>query len=83
MIYACLKTIPQWNTPWTPINYITIGIYLGGLIFFALLSFNDFNDRKITALGMKASTRHARSRTRLQIQWFLASGSVMRVLRAS
>ena len=43
MIYACLKTIPQWNTLWTPINYITIGVYLGGLIFFALLSFNDFN----------------------------------------
>ena len=43
MIYACLKTIPQWNTIWTPINYITIGVYLGSLIFFLLLSINEYN----------------------------------------
>ena len=42
MIYACLKTIPQWNTFWTPINYITIGISLGSLILFFILDFNNY-----------------------------------------
>jgi DMSO reductase anchor subunit len=43
MIYACLKTIPQWNTFWTPINYITIGVSLGALIFFFILDLNNYN----------------------------------------
>ena len=43
MIYACLKTIPQWNTFWTPVNYITIGVVLGGLIFFFILELNHYN----------------------------------------
>ena len=42
MIYACLKTIPQWNTIWTPINYITIGVSLGSLIFFFILDLNNY-----------------------------------------
>lgn len=42
MIYACLKTIPQWNTFWTPINYISIGIFLGGLIFFFILDLYNY-----------------------------------------
>ncbi|ALG67938.1 dimethyl sulfoxide reductase anchor subunit family protein [Beggiatoa leptomitoformis] len=37
MIYACLKTIRQWYTPLTPINYVLLGIMLGGLLFVALL----------------------------------------------
>jgi len=43
MIYACLKTIPQWNTYWTPINYVTIGLFLGGLLLFFLLITNNYN----------------------------------------
>ena len=42
MIYACLKTIPQWNTLWTPVNYISIGIFLGSLIFFFILDFYNY-----------------------------------------
>lgn len=42
MIYACLKTIPQWNTFWTPVNYISIGIFLGSLIFFFILDFYNY-----------------------------------------
>lgn len=33
MIYACLKTIRQWNTALTPANYILLGLALGGLLF--------------------------------------------------
>lgn len=36
MIYACLKTIRQWNTALTPINYILLGLMLGGLLFLTL-----------------------------------------------
>lgn len=42
MIYACLKTIPQWNTLWTPVNYISIGVFLGSLIFFFILDFFNY-----------------------------------------
>ena len=43
MIYACLKTIPQWNTIWTPINYITIGFALASMIFFFILNLNGYD----------------------------------------
>lgn len=36
MIYACLKTIRQWNTPLTPANYMALGHFSGALL---LLSF--------------------------------------------
>lgn len=32
MIYACLKTIRQWNTALTPANYLALGIMLGSLV---------------------------------------------------
>jgi len=32
MIYACLKTIRQWNTMLTPANYVMLGLMLGALI---------------------------------------------------
>ena len=36
MIYACLKTIRQWHTPLTPINYMTLSIMTGFLLFLSL-----------------------------------------------
>jgi len=38
MIYACLKTIRQWNTSLTPVNYIMIGLSLGALMLVAILA---------------------------------------------
>lgn len=32
MIYACLKTIRQWNTPLVPASYLALGHYTGALI---------------------------------------------------
>ena len=32
MIYACLRTIPQWHTPLTPAAYLALGHYSGLLI---------------------------------------------------
>jgi DMSO reductase anchor subunit len=36
MIYACLKTIRQWNTALTPANYILLGLMLGAVLFAAV-----------------------------------------------
>lgn len=36
MIYACLKTIRQWNTPMVPANYLLMGLALGSLFYFAI-----------------------------------------------
>lgn len=33
MIYACLKTIRQWNTPMVPANYLLMGLTLGSLFY--------------------------------------------------
>ena len=36
MIYACLKTIPQWHTAMTPTNYIFLSLASGGLLLLSL-----------------------------------------------
>ena len=38
MIYACLKTIKQWNTPLTPTNYILLAFATGALLFNLVLA---------------------------------------------
>ena len=38
MIYACLKTIRQWNTPMTPANYILISLMHGAMLLLCLYS---------------------------------------------
>ena len=37
MIYACLKTIPQWHTAMTPMNYIFLALTTGSLLILAIL----------------------------------------------
>lgn len=32
MIYACLRTIPQWNTALVPVNYVLLGLSSGALL---------------------------------------------------
>ncbi|MEK6662831.1 MAG: DmsC/YnfH family molybdoenzyme membrane anchor subunit [Pseudomonadota bacterium] len=36
MIYGCLKTIRQWNTPLVPANYLALGNFSGALILLAV-----------------------------------------------
>lgn len=36
MIYGCLKTIRQWNTPLVPANYLVLGHFSGALILLAI-----------------------------------------------
>lgn len=36
MIYACLRTIPQWHTPMVPVAYLALGYFSGALLLLAL-----------------------------------------------
>ncbi|MDP2025390.1 DmsC/YnfH family molybdoenzyme membrane anchor subunit [Sulfuriferula sp.] len=36
MIYGCLKTIRQWNSPLVPANYLALGHFSGALILLAI-----------------------------------------------
>jgi sulfite dehydrogenase (quinone) subunit SoeC len=38
MIYACLKTVPRWNTWITPAKYVLFGLMSGAVLFTAALS---------------------------------------------
>jgi DMSO reductase anchor subunit len=38
MIYASLKPIRQWRTPWTPVNYLLLGHWSGALLLAATVS---------------------------------------------
>lgn len=38
MIYACLKTIRQWNSPLVPANYLLLGHFTGALMLLAVAS---------------------------------------------
>ncbi|BBP02027.1 dimethyl sulfoxide reductase anchor subunit family protein [Sulfuriferula nivalis] len=38
MIYACLKTIRQWNSPLVPANYLALGHLLGGLLLLIIVN---------------------------------------------
>lgn len=37
MIYACLKTVPQWHTRLVPAAYVVLGLYSGALVLLALI----------------------------------------------
>ncbi len=39
MIYGCLKTIRQWNSPLVPANYLTLGHFTGALLLLAVASY--------------------------------------------
>ncbi len=40
MIYACLRTIRQWNTALTPANYVALGLMLGSLLLTGVLAWS-------------------------------------------
>ena len=51
MIYASLKTIRQWNNALTPVNYISLGLMLGGLLFLLLLSLSGDVSANLTMVA--------------------------------
>lgn len=52
MIYGSLKTIRQWHTPLTPVNYVLLGLLLGGLILAALFAHQGLELARLTGLTM-------------------------------
>lgn len=41
MIYASLRTIPQWNSPLVPANYLLLGLASGGVVLSCIAGFVD------------------------------------------
>jgi sulfite dehydrogenase (quinone) subunit SoeC len=54
MIYASLRTIPQWNSPLVPANYLLLGLASGAVLLTALtVAFGGSADRvAMMALGL-------------------------------
>ena len=52
MIYASLKPIRQWRTPWTPVNYLLLGHWSGALLLLATASAYAASPRKWFALAL-------------------------------
>lgn len=52
MIYACLKTIPQWHTAMTPMNYILLSLMTGNLLMLAILEAIGTPPLTILILGL-------------------------------
>lgn len=52
MIYASLKTIRQWHTPLTPLNYVLLGLLLGGLILAALFAQQGLDASRLLGLTL-------------------------------
>lgn len=52
MIYACLRTIRQWNTALVPANYVLLGLVTGGLTLTLILAFFGDINRLAAALSL-------------------------------
>jgi len=52
MIYASLKPIRQWRTPWTPANYLLLGHWSGALLLATIVVAYDAAPRMLLALAL-------------------------------
>jgi DMSO reductase anchor subunit len=52
MIYACLKTIRQWNSALTPANYIMLGLALGAVLLVALRTSFDGDTALVASMTL-------------------------------
>lgn len=51
MIYACLKTIRQWNTPLVPASYLVLGHFSGALLLLAIAAWAELDLRPYAYLA--------------------------------
>ncbi len=51
MIYASLKTIRQWHTPLTPVNYVLLGLLLGALILAVMFAQQGLDAGRLLGLA--------------------------------
>jgi len=52
MIYASLKPIRQWRTPWTPANYLLLGHWSGALLLATIVAGYDAAPRMLVILAL-------------------------------
>ncbi|MFK7994011.1 MAG: dimethyl sulfoxide reductase anchor subunit family protein [Granulosicoccus sp.] len=52
MIYASLKTIRQWHTPLTPVNYVLLGLLLGALILAVMFAQQGLDAQRLLGLAL-------------------------------
>lgn len=52
MIYASLKTIRQWHTALTPVNFVLLGLLLGSLILSVLLAQQGLTTGSLVAVAL-------------------------------
>ena len=52
MIYASLKAIPRWYTPWVPANYLTLALMTGALGYDAVTRLFGIADIRVTLLAI-------------------------------
>lgn len=51
MIYASLKTIRQWHTPLTPVNYVLLGLLIGALILAVMFAQQGLDAGRLLGLA--------------------------------
>jgi DMSO reductase anchor subunit len=52
MIYASLKPIRQWRTPWTPVNYLLLGHWSGALVLATMVAAYGAVPRMFVIVGL-------------------------------
>ena len=52
MIYASLKTIRQWHTALTPVNFVLLGMLLGSLVLSLMLAQQDLITSHLVAIAL-------------------------------
>ena len=52
MIYASLKTIRQWHTALTPVNYVLLALLLGALVLLAILAFLGLDTTRLGVVAL-------------------------------
>jgi len=52
MIYASLKTIRQWHTPLTPVNYVLLGLLPGALILAVMFASQGLDAGRLLGLSV-------------------------------
>jgi len=52
MIYASLKTIRQWNTSLTPVNFVLLAMLLGSLVFLVVLAALDLPTSRLASVAL-------------------------------
>lgn len=63
MIYACLRTIRQWNSPLVPTNFLFLGFAMGAVVLAGIRLYNGGESTVLVALAVALLTSAALIKT--------------------